>query len=29
MLSIIKKEKVGVAGLQPTLISLDYNKILN
>ena len=27
MLSIIKKEKVGVAGLQPTLISLDYDKL--
>jgi len=25
----IKEKKVGVAGLQPTLISLDYSKLLN
>ena len=24
-----KEKKVGVAGLQPTLISLDYSKLLN
>jgi len=29
MLSIIKEKKVGVAGLQPTLISLDYSKLSN
>ena len=23
------REKVGVAGLQPTIISLDYSKLLN
>jgi len=26
---ILKEKKVGVAGLQPTLISLDYSKLLN
>ena len=25
----IKEKKVEVAGLQPTLISLDYSKLLN
>jgi len=24
-----EEKKVGVAGLQPTLISLDYSKLLN
>ena len=29
LLEILKKKKVGVAGLQPTLISLDYSKLSN
>ena len=28
MLSIIKEKKVGAAGSQPTLISLDYGELL-
>jgi hypothetical protein len=29
MLSIIKKEKVGLAGLQPILFLHDYSKLSN